>query len=359
MAPVLKLLILLLRIAKDFISRFPGHGVSLSAFLGRRLNTWCHFWLEIFGRPRVVELRVIGSKASSSVSVVSECVAASSVPASASYLHEHEHTESQTVDVPPVLTINRPYATNQPHPLGERSIVDRNSGDLSAVRIQSNASDRFSIITNSHESIRAPLGQPSRLRRATYPQLGCGLDQLRLRERASWPPAPTTRPPTHSPRLEIITALTSTHGDGKVGLVVQPSASPPYTHEPPSPLSMSETRRRPSSTIVVDIQNSPRITDEPFAVDSSTDHPSPDSPGVDLHDEPLGSPTPSNHQTLEDLSWPQGHFVQLINSDQIPRYNKNATMQVGCYIISLYTHTSCRPHVETAYYVKPLKTEFP
>jgi hypothetical protein len=44
-----------------------------------------------------------------------------------------------------------------------------------------------------------------------------------------------------------------------------------------------------------------------------------------------------------DLNWPEGRLVQLINSDQIPRYEKNATI----------------PRVETAYDVQPLTTEFP
>jgi hypothetical protein len=44
-----------------------------------------------------------------------------------------------------------------------------------------------------------------------------------------------------------------------------------------------------------------------------------------------------------DFILPEGRFVQLINSDQISRYAKVATI----------------PRVETVYDVKPLTTEFP
>ena len=376
MAPVLKVLefLRITRIARDYIRRFPGRGASLLAFLGRKLNTWCRFWLGIF-RFRRLQPGVcpfLGTEASSySVSggsaVVREyVVAASAVPPSAS-LHEHAERQlaavAQTVGVvdPPVLasiTAEHPQTLHPPHSLGGRSLSNRNTGNLSVVSIQSSASDRYSIITNSHESKchGAPLGQPSRPRRATYPQLGCGLDQLRSRERATWPPASTTRPRTHdSPRLEIITVLPSTHGDGKVGPVVESLESSSYIHEPPSPPPMNEICREQSSThIILDVQypstesipissstNLPRITDEPFSVDYSTGCSSSDSSVVILRDEPaVGSPTSSNSPTSEDVNLPEGHFLHLINSDQIPRYTKDATMQVGYIMLSSHTYIS-------------------
>ena len=353
MAPVLKVLEFLRiirtarELARECIRRFPGRGVSLLAFLGRKLNTWCRFWLGIFGRPKPAERRLIGSEAGGSATAGEYVVAASYVPASASHSSLHEHTEiqrAQTVGVhPPVLA---------------NTAVNHSSGNLSTVSIQSRASDSYSIITNSRESMRATHGQPSRYPRP-HRQFGRGPDPARSRERPSRPSTPITRShtPTHPtyPSLEIITSLPSTHDDGKVGPIVQPSgsASPPYTHEPLSPSPMSEVRRRQSSTIVVDIQypsteslamsssaNPPQITDEPFTLDSSTVHSSPDTPAVDLHDEPsLGSPTSSNHPT-SDYFLPEGRIVQLINADQIPRYTKNATMQVGPTILSLHIYIS-------------------
>ncbi|KAH9989672.1 hypothetical protein BJV77DRAFT_1069397 [Russula vinacea] len=148
--------------------------------------------------------------------------------------------------------------------------------------------------------------------------------------------------PTHPPTLvSNYYVPTSTHDDAKSIPSFSPQARiPSYTHEPLSPPPMSEVRRRQSSTIIVDIQNPstdslamsppanpPQITDEPFTLDSSTVHSSPDTPAVDLHDEPsLGSPTSSNHPAF-DYFLPEGRIVQLINADQIPRYTKNATMQ--------------------------------
>ena len=384
MAPVLKLhkFLRIIRIARDYIKRFPARGASILAFFGRKLNRWCRFWLGIFGHPtpKPAERQFGGPKASSSsvpggFAAAGECVvAASYVPASASHpnLHEHDHTESQrcqpaqTADVyPPVLASNavdhsptlKLKSLNLPDPLGGGSFVNRSSDNLSVVSIHSRASDRHSIITNSRESIRATLGQPSRLSRETH-----RLDQLRSRERALeralLSPSPTTRLSTHHPpHLEIITALPS-HGGGKVGPVVEPLASSSYTHEPPSPPPMNEIRRRRSSTsIVLNVQypstesfpissstSPPKITDELFAVDYFAGRSSPDSPAVDLYEEPTSSPTSSDHPTL-DLDLPEGRFLQLINSDQIPRYTKDATMQVGYTILSLHPYISLQtPH---------------
>ena len=385
MAPVLKVLEFLRKIqwiARDYIKRILDRGASLLASLARKLNTWCRFWVGLLGRPKLAERQFIGSKARSysvrggSATAGEYVAAASYVPASASHPSLHEHAESSTSTISPPglvldsIVVSHPHTTNPPHALGGGNPVNRSSGNLSAVvSIQSRASDRYSIITNSHESIRTPLGQPSRLRRATYPQFGCGLDQLGSKERATWPPTPTTRPHTHHPsRLDIITTLLSTRDDGKVGTVVQPLASSSYTHEPlGTPLTTELRRRRSSTSVVVEVQNPstrslpisfstnpPQITDEPFAMDSSPDHSSPDSPAVDLHDEPLPrSPTSS------DYLLPEGRFVQLINSYQIPRHAKNVTMQVDRTIPTSDTHTSCRPRVETAYYLNPLTTEFP
>jgi hypothetical protein len=182
MAPVLKVLLEFLRtvrLARDYIKRFPRRATSLLAFLGRKLNLWWRFWLGSFGRPKPTERPCLGTEASTysvsgSPAVVREyVVAASSVPASASYQILHERTQSQPAAVaqtagahPLVITspsIDHPSTPNPPHPLGGTSLVSRSYGSLSAVSIQSRASDRFSIISKSRESKRAPLGQPSRV----------------------------------------------------------------------------------------------------------------------------------------------------------------------------------------------------
>jgi hypothetical protein len=343
-------------------------------------------------------------------------IAASYVPASASNPSLHEHTDEQPVTQiaaqtagvrshPPVLeSLSADDLRDQSplHPLDGRSFANRSSGNLSTISIESLASDRFSIITNSRVSLRAARGQPSRLPRAgrrssvnstgnlsnissrsrasdrysiltnpresissplgppspsrrpraTHRQFGSGPDSSRSRERPSHPHTPT------SPPLEIITTnLTSLHGDGKVKPVVQSPASSSSVHQPLSPPSVDSIRRRQSMTsVVVNVQSpssdslsvspssyspkySPQITEEPLAIDSD-DYLSPGSPAVDLHDESYpGLPTSSNPATL-DYFIPDGRFVQLINSEQIPRYDKNATMRVGYTILSLHPNTS-------------------
>ena len=386
----------IIRIARGCISRFPDRGASLLALLGRKLNWWWRFWEKNFGdfgRPKSAERRFLETKASSypvsltgSSAVVREyVVAASYVPPSASHSSLHEQTEgqptvtqaAQTIGVhPPVLdtlSVNHPYAFNPaggphhlPHPLDGRTLQvgSRSTGNLSAVSNRSRASDRYSIITNSRESLRATDGQPPRSPRAPHRQFGRGPDPARdpsrSRERPTRPSTPTTRPhsPTHwhPSRLEISTALPPTHGDGGPNPVVQPPASSSHAHEPLSPSPMSKIRRRRSSTIDVDIQNPsteslpifssvnpPQITDEPFAMDKTV-HSSSDSLAMNLRDEPApGSPMSSNYPTSENFDLPEGRFVQLINSDQIPRYDMNATMQVGYHPIITHLHLLAEP----------------
>jgi hypothetical protein len=103
--------------------------------------------------------------------------------------------------------------------------------------------------------------------------------------------------------------------------------------------------------------NPPHFTEEPFTIDTATAHSSPGTATADLQDEELmHSPTAS----LPEYFLPEGRFVQLINSDQVPRYTKNVTMQVGSIIMLLQLFTSIgRSREETAYDVKPLTTAFP
>ena len=394
------------RVSSKVSSRGRASLASLLAFLrlGRKLIIWWLFW---FGHPKSAEHPSLGSQASSysvsgdSAVVREHVIEASYVPASASNPSLHERTDEQPgtvtqfaaqttgVQLPVLesLSVDDLHDHSPLHPLDGRSFVNRSSGNLSTI---SRASDRFSIITNSRESLRATRGQPSRLPRAsgrssvhstlhrtenlssisirsrasdryliqtsshepispplgqlptsrfpraTHRQFGSGPDSSRSRERPSRPRTPT------SPLFEIITTnLTSLCGYGKVKPVVQSPASSSFIHQPPSPPSINRVRRRPSTTsVVVNIQEPstdslstspwaypPQMTEEPLAIDSSsTDFASPGSPAVDLYDESYpGLPTSSNPATL-DYFIPEGRFVELINSEQIPRYSKGATM---------------------------------
>ena len=365
MAPVLLKVLEFLRTIRIASKRFPGRGSSLLALLGRKLKQWWRFCLGKFGRPKPAVRPFHGTEASSySVSdasaVVSEyVVAASHVPASASRSSLHDRTQGQpaTLGVP-AISVDPPHV-HHPHPLYGRGILNR-----STVSIQSRASDRLSIITNSRESIRPPLGQPSRLPRGIHRQFGRGPDPSRSRERATRPSSPTgtTRPHTPHRPPSIRTNLSSpAPGDGRVSPVVQSPASS-ITHELRSALSMHERGRiRSQSTMMaVDVENPstdslptsfssnpPQITDEPPVIDHLTARLSPDFPAVNLP----GSPT--------DNSLPENRFIQLINSEQVPRYTKDVTMQVG-HSSYLYTLTPlCRSREETPYDVYPLTTEFP
>jgi hypothetical protein len=68
--------------------------------------------------------------------------------------------------------------------------------------------------------------------------------------------------------------------------------------------------------------NPQKITDQPPAIDTASVHPSPDSLTVDRNVEPLrGFPTSSSPATLGHFV-PEGRLVRLIDSEEIPRYEK-------------------------------------
>ncbi len=289
-----------------------------------------------------LKLPFLGTKVSShsaagGPTIVKEyTVAASTVPASTSHQNLHEHTApglghqrqsataTPTVGIPPPnlasISVDHPRGPNLSHPFGGRSPVNRSSGSLSAVSIQSRPSDRFSIITNSRELTRAPVGQPSRRSHSSHKSspLPVGITTTNL-------PSPT-------------------HEDERVSPVVQSSAPFAYTYQSLNPQPMDEIRKRHSPTgVVEDVQsplpissstNTQQVTDEPFAVDPASLYSSPASAAGNPHDERVpSSPKSSNAATL-DYDLPEGRFLHLIHSDQIPRYTKDVLMQVEYTILS-------------------------
>jgi len=385
-----------LRLARDHIQKVPGRWASLLAFLGRKLSALlrCRGGLGKPGtlrRPKPSEPPFCDTRTSacsysgsggSAVSREYHVVAASTVPNSANYpnLLQERQTATAALGTPPPtlasLSVDQLHATNPLHPFDGRSLAHRSSGNMSAVSIQSRASSRLSIITNSRESTRVPaVGQPSRHPRATHRQFGRGPDPSRSRDHLSRSPSPMNRShsPHQLPRLEVLTTNLSphTHGDGGVNPVVQPSVSS-YPHEPQSPSESSndEKQRKQSLTSVVfEFQNPsteslpvspsinpPQFVEKPFTVDTGTAHSSAVTAAADLRDEEL---IRSPGTSLHDCFLPEGRSVQLINSDQVPRYTKNAVMQVGSIVILLQLFTSVgRSREETEYYVKPLTTVF-
>ncbi|KAH9962940.1 hypothetical protein BC827DRAFT_182701 [Russula dissimulans] len=322
----------ILRVARDHLQleRFPGRGASLLSLLVREFNA---LWRFCLGKPgaslslKPAERPFPGTKTrpssvSGSSAVVKEYViAASTIPTSASHLTLNEYVPPEAVAIvipPPTpanLSVNASYT---PVLFEGKNLAHRSSGNLS---IQSRASDRLSIITTSRDSIRAPLGQPSRAPRAAHLQFGRGPGPSRSRE-VSRSPSPIAYAASPQPRVEIDTTNvpSSVNNDGTDSPVAQPSSS--YQHEPLSPLPVHGHRSRQSLTsVVVAIQN-----------------PSTESVPVYQHDERSLLSRISTEYFL-----PEGRFIQLIHSDQVPRYTKDIKIS----------------REETHYDVKPLTTTFP
>ena len=369
MASILKVILQFLRtlhLAKDYISHFPTRWASLFAFLRRGLSVLWRFRIgrpNTLPRPKPPEPSFFGGRASgysvsSNSTVPRECiVAASTIPELVVYPNPEERAERQTATATPTggfpsihpvnLSVDHLHlhAPNPSALVDGRVITNHSSGNLSAVSLQSRASDRFSVITNSRESIRAPpVGQPPRLARAIYRQFGRGPDPSRSRDRPSRSPTPMSRPLTpHQLPVPggIATNLrTLAREDGRASPM--PVAQPPVssdTHETRSESPIEGNRQRQRTTSVVfDLQNPstesisspPPLTEEPSAIDTSTAHSSPVTASMDLHDQvPIHSLTASPW----DYLLPPGRSVRPFHSDEVPRYTKNITMQVG-YIIT-------------------------
>ena len=343
----------IVRLTRDYIPRFPGRWASLLAVLGRKFSMlWC-FGLGKSGtlqRPKPPERPLFGGRGSGcsvcGASAISGgyVVAASTVPESANYPNTQERAVRQTATMAPTVgisppthvsshSVDHPHAPNLPRLSSGIILAHRSSGTLSTINTQSSGGDRSSVITNSGEEIRAPVG-PRR-------QFGRRPDPSRSRDRLSKPASLTNAlQPLHS---EITDLPPLYHGDRRVSPLVQPSMTS-HIHESLSLPPMDENRRNLSPTSVVfNVQNPSteslplsslthpgQLTEAPFAIETVTPHLSPVSTAADPHDEA------SIHSlaTLDSLL-PEGRFVQLINSDQVPRYTKNITMQVGYIVILL------------------------
>ena len=269
--------------------------------------------------------------------------AASAVPISANQLERAEwqlptwSLARLSVDTPRAPSPNLTFQLD----------ANRSTGNLGT---QSRASERLSIITNSRETIRTSVrnGQPSRAPRATHRQVGRGPTPSQSREQLSVSGQPssinlpnTIHPP---PRLGIVTTIEPTHAheDEEAISPQSPAVAPSpssYTHESLSP--PANKRRGSSTSVIFNVLNPStdslpitsatqpqKFTEEPMAIDS-------DPPN---HSSPVCSPsnrlkTASQHSlatcsSTADFFLPEGRFVQLIHSDQIPRYTKGITMQV-------------------------------
>ena len=229
-------------------------------------------------------------------------------------------------------SVDHPHAPYPPPPSNGITLAQHSSGTLGTINTHGSGTDRSSIITNSGEEIHAPV--------VPRGQFGRRQDPSRSGDRLSKPASLTNAlQPLHS---EITDLLPLYHGDRRPSPIVQPSMSS-HIHEPLSLPPMDETRGNMSSTSVVfNVQNPSteshpvssinpgQLTEAPFAIETVTPYLSPVSAAADPHDE-----APILSIATLDNSLPEGRTVQLINSDQVPRYTKNITMQVRYIVILL------------------------
>jgi hypothetical protein len=363
MPSVLKILVEFLRrfrFPRGYSRRYSGLWASFLAFISRRLGLW-RLWHKkpcTFrnARPAEASFPSVGARGysvlGSSADFREYAVAASAIPTSASLQNLHDNAPRQTRTATPSGTFNPPVQTSLAADPAPSASEGRHSANpsLANLSILSRASDRRSILT-SRESLRAPspASQISRHPRATYRQFGRGPDPSRSRERPLRPPSPINRshPIYQLPQIDTTNIPPAVKIDPATSSVPPPSASS-YAHEPLSPpTDHSSRRRRSSGSVALNIQTpstaslaSPTsplpLTNEPLAVDTPATHSSPVSNASEICEEsPQPSPTASS--MILDFDLPEGRILQVIHSDQIPRYSKEITMHVN------YTYIATAP----------------
>ena len=365
MASLLRTLLEILRRfrpTKSHIKRFLRHWASLFAYLVRKLGEWRFMWPSkprTIRSPKPPEPSFPGDRAgSSSVLGGSACtgwigeylVAASTVPASANHPLGRGRAEPQSDTIPltptqATLSVDPPWA---PGPSTANQVVgsshaDHSSGNLS---VQSRASDRLSMISASRTSLRAAIqnDRPSQDPRATYRQFGPGPGAPRPRSRGRSPRSPSPQPFLNTAQPDNLDiAPTRAHSPACADVVLNPTIGPQgLTGLPPSSSHMQEqqgliyrqkqrttsiglTVRNPSiESPSATSNNTQGITQEPMAMDTSTRLPLHTSSSDRAETASQNSRAASSATSF--LVLPEDRFLQLIVSDQIPRYEKNATM---------------------------------
>jgi len=218
----------------------------------------------------------------------------------------YQHLRPTSTAIPTNLSIH------QPHPLYGRNRTTNSSGNLSDWSAQSCASERLSTIVNSRESLFVPVDRPSRLPRGTYRQFGRGPDPSQLRGQLSRSLSPTNRPNIIHSDARLANSTTNVHthphdGDEGRSPVLPPSSFPSIRIHDPS--------NQPLPVTLMDSEESMSI---------NPPHPTP-------FFFPMGqSETASQHSTSASSAMSKsilpGRDLQMIHSDQIPRYVKDITM---------------------------------
>jgi hypothetical protein len=365
MPSILKILLDFLRkLRLPRVNRCPGLWASFVAFICRRFVLW-RLWLKNMdtfrkARPAEPSFPCIGARGysvlGSSAKIKEHVVAASTVPTSASLTNLHDRAPRQTTTATPSGAITPPAPATGGLTVGHApsayDAMHPGNGSSANLSIHSRASDRLSIFTSSRESLRFPVGQPSQLPRATHRQFGLGPRRSRSNVRPSRSPSPSDRLPPHHqpPRLQVDTTNIHSHVvriDPATSTPVPPSAT--YMHELSPPIDNRRQRRQSSGSVAVDVENPsteslalgpsspPPVTDEPFAIESPSAHSSLVSVVVDIPEELLQvSPTASSE--ISDFYLPEGQYIGLINSDQVPRYTKGFKMQVNPIVLLFHPY---------------------
>jgi hypothetical protein len=274
-------------------------------------------------------------------------VAASNVPASASQgsLGMHVGAEGQPATAPPSPTA-APISVEQsygPDP-GPSYPIRRSSSNVSIASTQS-SSERLSRITASRKAQHSPDGQPAELPRSPHHQFGRGRDPSRSRGQLSRSPSPR-RPLSMTQQLHHFDVTqtvvpTHPHADGRISTTDGPQSpadmpSLPYNTQEPQRTPLTRQKQKTSSldvnvqspsleSLAISTHSRPLI-EGPMAI--SPTQPSIASSVTDHHE------TASQRPSFEASEYflPEGRELHLINSEQIPRYSKNITMQVDCAI---------------------------
>jgi len=372
----------ILRFAKDRIEHFPRHWVSLLSYLGRKLSEWRGSWPNKPGTCRNPEPTVTSflgagvgccSVSSGSGGLSGFALAASTVPSSSS-----TNPQSAPLPVgptPATLSVDSSSRGLSPNPTNQ--LIGNNPANRSSASIQSRASDRLSIIStqtrNSRASSRASArsGQPTQdtrqdpRPRGTHRQFGRAPSPSRLRDRSSGPPSLIPSPYTAQPHhIEIVQPSAYVHANTDHSR--SSSIGPQGPTDSPSLSSHSQW----ATSIRVNVQNpsteslpkTPSINAREFGEEPTTmGTPTRSLSRISLADR---SETASQHSyaasSASSRMPPEGRIVQLINSEQIPRYTKTITTLSRLFYPGYVVFTFFgRPREENLTFVGPLTTKFP
>ncbi len=240
--------------------------------------------------------------------------------------------------------------------------------------IRSHSSDKLSVIqTHPRESLHAPVGQTTRFPRAPHRQFGRGPSASTSRE-SSRSPSPTDRVPQPPLETDVTNLHPQTQCDSR-NSPINPSSVTSQEHVQLSPQSIPGLRSRQSSTtsVVVGVvypstdslplrvfTDGLPLTEEPYTIDSPIGHLSVADTLDRREGLPQLNPTASSSSATSNFGPPDGRFLRLINSEEVPRYTKDVTMQVD----NILTTIKClcffdRPRQRTYYEIPPLTRTFP